>query len=248
MGKKLKQQIRGKGKQPKYKAKSHKYKLKLSYRSYDEAEKEGFLRGQVINFVDDPARNAIIASVMLENGEVSNIIACEGMKLGQEVQLGSSASLEMGNVMPLSSVPEGMYVYNVEKLPGDGGKFVRSAGTYALVVMKDGSKVQLKLPSNKLITVDGKARAQLGVAAGGGIKERPLLKAGVAYYKHRAKNRLWPKSRGVKMSAYDHPFGGKQHHEGKPTTVNKNAVPGQKVGHIRAKHTGRKQRKSGGAK
>jgi large subunit ribosomal protein L2 len=72
-----------------------------------------------------------------------------------------------------------------------------------------------------------------------------MLKAGVAYYKYRkAGNAIWPRVRGVKMSAYDHPFGGKEHHGGKPTTVGKHAVPGQKVGHLRARMTGRKSRKS----
>ena len=245
MGKRLKQQIRGKG-TPKYKAPSHRYKLDLLYRSYDEAEKLGLLDGEVVEFVDDPARNAVVAVVLLETGEIAPIIAAEGMAVGDKVQLGSQADVAMGNVLPLVNIPEGMYVYNIERRPGDGGKFVRSAGSYAQILMKEGDRVQVKLPSNKIIMLDGSCRAQVGVPAGGGIKEKPLLKAGNAYYKHRAKNRLWPKSRGVKMSAYDHPFGGKQHHEGKPTTVNKHAVPGQKVGHLRARHTGRKQRKSGG--
>ena len=245
MGKPLKQQIRGKGK-PRYRAPSHRYKLKLSYRNYDDLEKNGVLAGQVVDFIDDPARNAIVAAVLLDNNELVNVIAYEGMVLGSKVELGSDASISLGNVLPLSKIPEGMYIYNLEKTPGDGGKLVRSAGSYAQVMMKEGDKVQVRLPSNRMVMLNSNCRAQIGVPAGGGIKEKPLLKAGNAYYKHRAKNRLWPKSRGVKMSAYDHPFGGKQHHEGKPTTVSKNAVPGQKVGHLRAKHTGRKQRKSGG--
>ena len=240
MGKPLKQQIRGKG-TPKYKAPSHRYKVKLSYRPYDELEKNSVIFGEVVDFVDDPSRNTIIATLLLDNNEVENVIAYEGMCIGDVVEIGAGASVSLGNVLPLAKIPEGMYVYNIEKKPGDGGKLARSAGSFGIVVMKEGENVQVKLPSNKMVVLSSQCRAQIGVPAGGGVKEKPLLKAGTAYYKHRAKNKLWPKSRGVKMSAYDHPFGGKQHHAGKATTVSKNAVPGQKVGHLRAKRTGRKK-------
>ncbi len=245
MGKRLKQQVRGKG-TPRYRAPSHRYKATVKYRPYDDIERMSLLRGQIIGFIDDPARNAIVAVAELDNAERLALIAAEGMAVGDKVEVGAQASFAPGNVLPLYEVPDGAYVYNIEKIPGDGGKIARAGGSYAIVVSHDQSKVQLKLPSGKLITVSAEARAQLGVPAGGEIKQKPLLKAGNAYYKHKAKNRLWPKQRGVSMSPFDHPFGGKQHHEGRPTTVSKHAPPGQKVGHIRAKQTGRRVRKSGG--
>ncbi len=243
MGKRLKQQIRGKG-TPKYIAKSHSYKVKPKHRKYDDVEKTVFVRGEVVNFIDDPARNTIVAEVMLEEGEKHYIIAPEGIAIGDEVYFGAQAKPTLGSSLPLYSIPDGFYVYNIERKPGDGGKFARSGGSYGIIMAREKGRVYIRLPSKKTIELSEECRAQIGVAAGGGIKEKPLLKAGTAYYKYKAKNKPWPKVRGVKMSPYDHPFGGKQHHEGKPTTVSKHAPPGAKVGHIAAKQTGRKERKT----
>ncbi len=243
MGKRLKQQIRGKG-TPRYRAKSHNYKTKPSHRPYDDLEKTVYVRGEVTKFIDDPARNTIVAEVKLDDGGLHYIIAPEGMALGDEVYFGVQAKLTLGSSLPLYIIPEGFYVYNIEKVPGDGGKFARSGGSYGIVMAKENGKVYIRLPSKRIVEFKEECRAQIGVPAGGGVVEKPLLKAGTAYYKHKAKNRLWPKVRGVKMSPYDHPFGGKQHHEGKPTTVSRHAPPGAKVGHIAAKQTGRKERKT----
>ena len=76
---------------------------------------------------------------------------------------------------------------------------------------------------------------------GGGRLEKPLMKAGTNFYKKHAQNRKWPVNRGVHMSAYTHPFGGKQHHKGRGSATSRNAPPGRKVGHIAARSTGRKK-------
>ncbi len=245
MGKRLKQQIRGRA-TPRYKAPSHRFKVSIKYRSYDDIEKTAVLKGEVIEFIDDPARYPIVAKVLLENNEVIHIIAPEGIAIGDEIEVGAQARPMLGSIMPLYAIPDGSYIYNIEKVPGDGGKFVRTAGSYAILVSKDDKFAYVKMPSKKIIPFNLDCRAEIGVVSGGGFKEKPLLKAGNAYYKWKARNKLWPKSRGVKMSAYDHPFGGKQHHEGKPTTVARNAPPGSKVGHIAARQTGRKARKTKG--
>ena len=101
----------------------------------------------------------------------------------------------------------------------------------------------MKLPSKKTKIVSGDCRVQLGIISGGGRLEKPLLKAGAAHYKMRARHRIWPKVRGVHMAAYNHPHGGKQHHAGKPTTVSRGASPGSKVGHVGARSTGRRKGK-----
>jgi large subunit ribosomal protein L2 len=247
MGKNLKQQVRGKA-TPRYKAKSHRFKADVNYNDFysiTERKEKPLIKGQIIDFVDAPERNTILAEVRLENNKKTYLIAAESMMVNNEIEIGKDASLNIGNVLPLSAIPEGFYVYNVEKIPGDGGKIARAGGTYAQIVMKDENSVQLLLPSKKILNLSQDCLAQIGVVAGGGIKEKPLLKAGNAYYKYRkADNKIWPRVRGVKMSPYDHPHGGKEHHPGKPTTVGKFAVPGQKVGHIRARTTGRKTRKT----
>ena len=103
--------------------------------------------------------------------------------------------------------------------------------------------VYVKLPSKATVVLSNECRAQLGVIAGGGRLEKPMLKAGNNHYKKKAQNRLWPVVRGVHQAAYSHPHGGKQHHAGKPTTVARSASPGSKVGHIAARQTGRRKGK-----
>jgi len=86
------------------------------------------------------------------------------------------------------------------------------------------------------------ARATIGVIAGGGRLEKPLLKAGAAYWKWSAKSYWWPRVRGLAMNPVSHPHGGGRH-VGRPTTVSRNAPPGRKVGHIAARRTGRRKGK-----
>ncbi len=239
MGKRLKQQRRGRG-TPRYLSPKARYKVNLCYRTYDDVEKTGVIRGQVLNFVDDPARNALLMEVKYDNNESGFLLAPEGVCVGDYVELGVQARIAFGNVLPLYRIPEGTYVYDIELRPGDGGKLVRAPGTYGIVIAREGSVVSIKLPSRKIIEVSSECRAQVGIVNGGGQNEKPLMKAGTAHHKHKAKNRQWPKLRGVKMSAYNHPHGGKQHHVGKPTTVARGTPPGGKVGHIAASRTGRK--------
>ena len=127
-------------------------------------------------------------------------------------------------------------------MPGDGGKFIRSAGTFGKVVSKIDNKVTISLPSKKEKLFSADCRANIGVVAGGGKLEKPLLKAGNAYYKHKASNKLWPKVSGTSMNAVDHPFGGSSSaHKGKPTVAPKNAPPGRKVGKVRPRRTGKQK-------
>ncbi|MCX8198136.1 MAG: 50S ribosomal protein L2 [Candidatus Micrarchaeota archaeon] len=240
MGKLLKQQRRGKGSVA-YRAPSHRYKADVAFRRYDEAEKTGFVRGQVLEFVDDPARGALLMHVMFENGEERMLLAPEGAYVGQEIRCGAEAGISAGNCLPLSKVPEGFMVFNIEMVPGDGGKLVRAAGSYATIASKEKDKVYIKLPSRKTLVLPASCRAQVGVVCGGGRLEKPLMKAGNSFYKKHAQNRRWPVNRGVHMAAYNHPFGGKQHHKGRGSMTSRNAPPGRKVGHIAARSVGRKK-------
>ena len=246
MGKPLNQQRRGKG-SPTFRAPSHRYKCELKYRSYDELEKN-VLAGEVIRFVDDPGRDAVLMEVLFENGEKHLFLAPEGIKIGDRIEVGANAKLDIGCVLPLEKIPDGMPVYAIEGTPGDGGKFVRGAGGVAYVVSHEGEKVVVRLPSKELRTFNAKCRATIGVINGGGRLELPLLKAGKNYYKMKARNKYWPKVRGVAMNPYDHPFGGKEHHIGKASTIARNAPPGKKVGHIAARAVGRGAKKVKGEK
>lgn len=246
MGKRLNQQRRGSG-SPSYRSPHSRYKVDLIYRTYDDVEKTSVLTGTVIGFLDDPGRDAILMEVRYENNETVHLLAPEGIALGDEIDIGAQGRLNPGSVLPLYRIPDGAYIFNLERHPGDGGKLVRAPGSFAVLVSREGDQVFVKLPSKTTLVLSNECRAQLGVISGGGRLEKPLMKAGAAHYKYRARNRLWPKVRGVHKAAYSHPHGGKQHHAGKPTTVSRGAPPGSKVGHIAARSTGRRKGRRVGA-
>jgi len=149
--------------------------------------------------------------------------------------------LAIGNVLPVNRIPEGALISNVEEHVGDRGHMSRATGTYATVVghSEDGSRTRIRLPSGSRKTIAGQARAMIGIVAGGGRTEKPIMKAGVAYFKHKLRRSSWPRVRGVTMNPVDHPHGGGNHqHIGHPATVSRFAPPGQKVGLIAARRTG----------
>jgi large subunit ribosomal protein L8e len=125
---------------------------------------------------------------------------------------------------------------------GDRGVFARASGEYAVVVSHDLDKgtTRLRLPSGSKKTVKSTCRAMIGLVAGGGRTDKPILKAGRAFHKYKVKRNEWPRVRGVAMNPVEHPHGGGNHqHIGKPATVKRLASAGQKVGLIAARRTGR---------
>merc|ERR1712189_18129 len=122
-----------------------------------------------------------------------------------------------------------------------GGKLARASGGYATVVThnKDTGVTRVKLPSGIKKVIPSFNRASVGIVAGGGRIDKPLLKAGRAYHKYKVKRNCWPKDRGVAMNPVEHPFGGGNHqHIGNPSTIRRDASPGKKVGLIAARRTG----------
>jgi large subunit ribosomal protein L2 len=144
--------------------------------------------------------------------------------------------------MALGNIPEGTAVYNIEQSPGDGGKFVRSSGTSAKVFSKSVDKVVVILPSSKKKEFRSDCKAVIGLIAGGGRTDKPVMKAGNKYHAMRAKNKLWPSVSGTSMNSVDHPFGGSSSgHKGRPTQASRHAPPGRKVGKIAPRRTGRRK-------
>lgn len=236
MGKRLIVQRRGKGSSV-YKAPSHRYKGKVTYGKYEE--KAGGLKGVVMDILHDPGRSAPVAKIMYENGEERLVLAPEGIKVGEEISCGVSAEVKEGNTLTLSEIPEGTPIYNIEIRPGDGGKIARASGAYCLLITHDIDKAVVQLPSGKLKSLNPRCRATIGVVAGGGRKDKPLVKAGKMYHAVRSKAKVWPKVRGVAMNVVNHPHGGGQkQHPGRPTSVSRDTPPGRKVGLIAAKRTG----------
>lgn len=215
-------------------------------RTLDYAEKHGYIRGVVKSIIHDSGRGAPLAKVAFRDPYKYKIreeifIANEGVYTGQFISAGKNASLNIGNVLPLGSVPEGTIVSNVEEKAGDRGALARTSGNYVIVIghNPDENKTRIRLPSGAKKIVSSDARGVIGVIAGGGRTDKPLLKAGRAFHKYRVKRNSWPKTRGVAMNPVDHPHGGGNHqHIGKASTISREAVSGQKAGLIAARRTG----------
>jgi large subunit ribosomal protein L2 len=203
-------------------------------------ESEG--TAKVTAILDERGRSAPLAQVRFGNDRYTYLPAVAGMSVGQEFSIGPTGLPKDGNVLPLSRIPEGTRVCNIELRPGDGGKFVRASGTSAVLFSKANGRAILKLPSGKNILVSERCRATIGEIAGGGRREKPFLRAGARHHAMRASGRVYPRMRGIAMAVVYHPFGGGRHqHPGKSTSTSRNAPPGRKVGLIAPRKTGRKR-------
>jgi len=199
------------------------------------------VRAKVVEILHDPARSAPIARVTLENGENRLILVCEGTSVGQEIECGIGSEIKVGNILPLSEIPEGTPVCNIESQPGDGGHFARSSGVYALLITHDVGKTLVQMPSGSMKWLHPHCRATIGVVAGGGRTDKPFMKAGKRYHKLKSRAAKYPRVSGVAMNVIDHPFGGgNQQHPGRPKSVSRCTSPGRKVGSIASRRTGKR--------
>lgn len=236
-----------KGKASVYQVHGHKRIGPARLRIRDYAERHGFMRGVVKTIEHDPGRGAPLARVEFRHPYKYRrakelFVAPEGMFTGQSVFCGVKAPLAIGNVLPLANIPEGCIVCNVEAKTGDRGTLAKSSGDYCILISHnlETGRSRLKLPSGQKKSVPSSCRAMIGLIGGGGRIEKPVLKAGNSYYRFRAKRNCWPKVRGVARNPVEHPHGGGNHqHIGHPSTVGRDCPPGQKVGLIAARRTGR---------
>jgi large subunit ribosomal protein L8e len=216
-------------------------------RSLDFAERHGFIKGVVKQIIHDPGRGAPLAEVHFRDPyhykiKKELIVANEGLYTGQSIYCGRKAVLSVGNVLPVGLMPEGTICSSVESKQGDRGTLAKASGDYVTIVAHnpDEGKTRIKLPSGAKKVVASTCRAVIGVVAGGGRIEKPVLKAGNSYHKYKAKRHSWPRVRGVAMNPVDHPFGGGNHqHIGQPATISRYTSPGAKAGLIAARRTGR---------
>ena len=207
------------------------------YPSFNLTEKH---QGEVIDIVHESGRDVPLAKVRFEDSSISLIPAVLGTKVGSKMRFGLDVEISDGNVISVQNIPDGTIVCNVEKRFGDGGALIKSAGTSATVFSHGPDGVTIKLPSGKFSTIPPKSRAMIGTLAGGGVNERPFMRAGVKWRRYRSKGQKYPIVRGVAQAAYVHPHGGGRHqHVGQSSTVARDAPPGAKVGSIAARKTGR---------
>jgi large subunit ribosomal protein L8e len=216
------------------------------FRALDFSERHGYIRGVVQEIIHDPGRGAPLAKVEFRDPykykrRTATFVATEGMYTGQFVYCGKKATLSVGNVLPLEALPEGTIVCNVEERAGDRGALARTSGNYATIIghNHDEGVTRVKLPSGAKKVLASTCRAMIGIVAGGGRVDKPILKAGRAYHKYKAKRKCWPVVRGVAMNPVEHPHGGGNHqHIGHSSTVSRYAPAGQKVGLVAARRTG----------
>ena len=159
--------------------------------------------GKVISIEYDPNRSARIALIQYSDGKKRYILAHSGLLVGEKIVSGKETELKSGNRFPLSSIPEGNPVYNIELKPGGGGKLVRAAGTNAVILARDDKFAQVKLPSGEIRLINLHCLATIGQLSNPEHKYISLGKAGRKRWKGKR-----PKVRGVAMNPVDHPLGG----------------------------------------
>ena len=243
MGKRIRVQRRGRGGST-YRASTHKRVAPSRYPLTIRAKEhyESAVNGSIEEFIHDPGRGAPLALVKFENGEKCYTVVPEGVHTGQQIQIGGKAVVEVGNILPMGKIPEGTMVCNIELRPGDGGKITKSSGTYATVVTHTPKGTIIKLPSGKAKYINDYCRATIGVVSGAGRPDKPFLKAGQKFHWMKAKGHKYPRTRGRAMVPAVHPYGSSKRSARVGTTTSHGAPPGQKVGLIAARGTGRKKK------
>ncbi|AFZ45257.1 LSU ribosomal protein L2P [Halothece sp. PCC 7418] len=176
---------------------------KRRYRQIDFRRNKHNIPAEVISVEYDPNRNARISLVQYEDGEKRYILWPADLKVGDSIISGDDAPFEVGNAMPLSRIPLGTEVHNIELMAGKGGQIVRAAGTAAQVVAREKGYVTLKLPSREVRMVREECLATIGRVGNAEHRNLTLGKAGRARHLGRR-----PKVRGSVMNPVDHPHGG----------------------------------------
>ncbi len=158
---------------------------------------------KVVSIEYDPNRTANIALICYADGEKAYILAPQGLAVGMKIMNGETAEAKIGNCLPLANMPIGITVHNVELHPGKGGQLVRSAGTSAQLMAKEGKYATLRMPSGEMRMVPINGRATVGVVGNG---DHQLVNIGKAGRKRNMGIR--PTVRGSVMNPNDHPHGG----------------------------------------
>lgn len=173
------------------------------YRIIDFRRTVRDIEGRVATIEYDPNRNVYISLIKFTNGQASYILTPQGLTVGDIVMAGDSAPANTGNAMPISKIPVGSQIHNIELNPGSGGTMVRAAGLSATLMGFDKEMAQLKLPSKEVRLVNAKCYATIGVLSNADYKNTVVGKAG----RNRWKG-IRPTVRGMVMPPSEHPHGG----------------------------------------
>lgn len=173
------------------------------YRIIDFKRDKQLMNATVLTVEYDPNRSAHIALVQYEDGEKRYIIAPYGLKVGDTVRAGADADIKPGNALPLSSIPVGTFIHNIELYPGKGAQLVRAAGNMAQLMAKEGVYALVRLPSGELRNISIDCMATIGQVGNIDHENVHIGKAG------RSRHMGWrPTVRGSVMNPCDHPHGG----------------------------------------
>jgi len=233
MGKRIIQQARGKG--------SHTYRVKKKafiYRLKYPPKAKG--EGIVVKLLNSAGHSAPLAKISYLEGSFY-IPAFEKMVEGQKISI-DTKEIKEGNIVRLKDIPVKTKIYCIESRPGDGGTFIKTAGSSAAINKIIGEGVFVVMPSKKEKKFHKNCKAVIGTIAGTGRLDKPVIKAGKKFHIKKSKSKLWPRTSAVKMNAIDHPFGSGRGKNPKSKIAKRNAPPGRKVGLLRPKRTGRKKR------
>ncbi|MDO8528690.1 MAG: 50S ribosomal protein L2 [Nanoarchaeota archaeon] len=233
MGKRIITQARGHGSMS-YRVRRKAYRFRLKYPRKLEGE------GTVVKLQSSTGHTAPLAKVRYNEG-FFYMPAFRGMIEGQKINF-NGTEIKEGTIMKLKDIPVKTQIYNIESRLGDGGVFIKTGGSSAIVnrIVKEGVFVLMPSKKEKLFT--GESRATIGVIAGAGRLDKPLVKAGKNFYIKKLRNKLWPRTSAVKMNAIDHPFGSGRGKHPKSKIAKRNAPHGRRVGLLRPRRTGRKKR------
>ncbi len=193
----------GRNNQGKITVRHHGGGAKQKYRIIDFKRNKDGIPATVLGIEYDPNRSANIALICYADGEKSYILAPAGLQVGWTVMNGANAEVLVGNCLPLSEIPVGTQIHNIEMYPGKGGQLVRSAGNSAQLMAKEGKYATLRLPSGEMRMVPIICRATIGVVGNG---DHNLINIGKAGRKRHMGIR--PTVRGSVMNPNDHPHGG----------------------------------------
>jgi large subunit ribosomal protein L2 len=176
---------------------------KRRYRLIDFRREKDGVTARVASIEYDPNRSARIALLSYHDGEKRYILAPVGLKVGDTVMSGDDADIKPGNTLPLQNIPLGTMIHNVELKIGKGGQLVRSAGSAAQLMAKEGDYASVKLPSGEVRRIHIRCRATIGQVGNVDHENRSLGKAGRSRWLGRR-----PHVRGIAMNPVDHPMGG----------------------------------------
>nr|ANZ53535.1 ribosomal protein L2 [Gnetum gnemon] len=187
---------------------------KRLYRQIDFKRKENSTPGKIISIEYDPNRNAFISLVHYQNGKKTYILSPRGISIGDTILSGPKAPIILGNALPLTNIPVGTTIHNIETILRRGGQLVRAAGTVAKLIAKEGRFAVLRLPSSELRLIPSNCSATIGQVSNFQSNNKLFSKAGSKRWIGRR-----PEVRGIVMNAVDHPHGGG---EGKSSIGRKN--------------------------